>query len=233
MEGLVDAVYCITLRGDQEGEKRWEKFKQRIPLAMRVRRFDALDLRGDRWERHACLLSSNCAKELHEVAKSGWRQRHEQLTPGALGCYLSHLAILRSAYAQNQCYTLVFEDDALLQPDLLPRLAEQVQGLPKGWDMLLLGYASDSKNDTGLSPVRLRRFYRLHAYLVNQQGMAKILALCLPIRKQLDSALSDWSERIAIYGAVPQLVANDESFPTTIQLPLKLERKSLLPNQLF
>lgn len=227
MEGLCDSAYCISVKGDAEGENRWLSFKKQIPAAWHVKRFNAIDCRGQLWKRHSIHLTAQAHKELQSIANEGFRQRHEQLTPGALGCYLSHLNILRQAYAQNLQSILVFEDDALLPVDLLPRLAEQVAALPKDWDMLVLGYSTDIEVDS--APLRLRRFYRLHAYLISQKGMAKVLALGFPIRKQLDSALSDWSERIAIYGAVPQLVPNDDSFQTTIQLPLKHERKSLLP----
>jgi hypothetical protein len=57
--------------------------------------------------------------------------------------------------------------------------------------------------------------------VISERGMAKCLALGYPLRKQLDSALSELSQRIRIYGGVPQLVPNDESFGTTIQLPLQ------------
>jgi len=214
--------YCITLQGDGS---RWELFRKRAAglVGLSVQRFRATDCRDQRYQRYAVLIDAAALKELDATRRSGERARHDQLTPGAVGCYLSHLAVMRHAYAAAQRAVLVFEDDAVPPPnlrELLQRQLAQLDAESPSWDLLLLGYLS-AQRPLLPKPMRLRRFYRLHAYVVSERGMAKILALGLPLHKQLDSALSDFSDRIEIYGAVPQLVANDDSLPTTIQLPVQ------------
>ena len=213
--------YCITLEGDGS---RWALFRQRARglVGLRVARFRATDCRAQRYQRYAVLIEPAALRALDATQRSGERERHCQLTPGAVGCYLSHLAVLRHAYAAAQPLALVFEDDAVPPPnlrELLQLQLAQLEALSASWDMLVLGYLSPQRPLLP-EPMRLRSFYRLHAYVVSARGMAKVLALGLPLRQQLDSALSDWSDRIEIYGAVPQLVANDDSLPTTIQLPV-------------
>lgn len=214
--------YCITLQS--EGS-RWPIFITRAQgvEGIAVKRFAAIDCRENRYKRWAALIEPEARAELEIVAKTGLRDRHEQLTPGAVGCYLSHLSVMREAYRREESRVLIFEDDAVPPPNLVELLKPQLQKLDNkfpNWDLFLLGYISPQKPMLP-EPVRLFKFYRLHAYVVSSRGMAKILALAYPLQKQLDTMLSEQSHRIEIYGAVPQLVTNDDTVATTIQLPLQ------------
>jgi len=61
-------------------------------------------------------------------------------TPGAYGCYLSHLALLRQwATEGGQRDLIVFEDDTVLASDFRTRFQTFVRSLPAEWDLLYLG----------------------------------------------------------------------------------------------
>jgi len=193
--------YCITLG---ESTERWRAF-QKHAQGLGIQRFKAIDCRGAAYRAWQPLIGRAEFRELELIAVRGERERHDQLTPGAVGCYLSHLEVMRRAYAHGHAKVVIFEDDAQPPPDLPDRLVQQLaalDALDPAWDMLILGYIAPGKSMMPV-PVRLHRFYRLHAYVVSERGMAKCLALCYPLRKQLDSALSELSERIHIYGSVP------------------------------
>ena len=63
-----------------------------------LERFPALDGRALDYD---AVVHPAARAELDEVLATGRRRRHEQLTPGAVGCYHSHLACWRAAAARG------------------------------------------------------------------------------------------------------------------------------------
>lgn len=65
---------------------------------------------------------------------AGWTH-----TSGAYGCLLSHVAVVRDARRSNAPSALIFEDDAVLDPDFQSKFASFSQEVPGDWDMLYFG----------------------------------------------------------------------------------------------
>ena len=100
-----------------------------------------LDTRPDRWER----ISDRFAElELHNVIRfpalngneipSGWKH-----SPGAYGCLRSHLTVVEQARDQSKDSVLIFEDDAVFDPQLNTRFPAFAKQLPGNWDMVYFG----------------------------------------------------------------------------------------------
>lgn len=162
--------------------------------------------------------------DLADLAATGARRRHEQLTPGAVGCYYSHLACWKVAESQGVEVALVFEDDAAPPPELDVRGI--VRGSPADWDIILLGY-----DDHGSAPVAgdlrsVTAFTRTHAYLVRPRralARAREGGWDLP-REQLDWAISRAAREpggVRVYGTRPDLVGAPWA-GTDIQTPLSM-----------
>lgn len=64
-------------------------------------------------------------------------QRIKDRTPGAIGCYMSQLAIIKSATEDS--VVAVCEDDVCFAPDMKRRLAHAESALPDDWDVFYLG----------------------------------------------------------------------------------------------
>jgi glycosyl transferase family 25 len=62
------------------------------------------------------------------------------LTAGEIGCYASHLAIMRRVLAEGHGCALVLEDDVGLPADFARVLAVLVEALPAEWDIVRLSY---------------------------------------------------------------------------------------------
>lgn len=102
-----------------------------------------LDKRSDRW---AKMLSRFVQHNIERVVRfpaldgktlelpPSW-----DYFPGAYGCLRSHLAIIEEAREQGRQSVLIFEDDAVFDPQLNTRFTESVQELPQDWDMVLFG----------------------------------------------------------------------------------------------
>src|SRR5689334_24866589 len=60
-------------------------------------------------------------------------------TPGAYGCLLSHLEIVREARRLELPSILIFEDDVVFDDQFEQKFSEYVRQLPADWDMLFFG----------------------------------------------------------------------------------------------
>ena len=60
-------------------------------------------------------------------------------TPGAYGCLLSHLQVVREARQRGLPSVLIFEDDVVFDVQLETKLAACIGQLPSDWDMLFFG----------------------------------------------------------------------------------------------
>lgn len=118
--------------------------------------------------------------------------------PGVIGCYLSHINIYERIIAGNIDIALVLEDDACLNPDIVPALKRGMDMLD--FDYCLLDcddvsettpvyYDPDSKRmltagfpvyETNIDPALL------HAYLITKEGAHRRVAHAWPIYKPVD-----------------------------------------------
>jgi hypothetical protein len=67
----------------------------------------------------------------------------------------------------------------------------------------------------------------MHAYIINNIGMQKMLSVGMPIKKQIDHMASDNSNYINIYGTLPNgwikqgTPTKNIAYMTNIQIPVK------------
>ena len=60
-------------------------------------------------------------------------------TPGAYGCLLSHLEVVREARRRGLPGILIFEDDVVFDDQFEQKFSEYIRQLPADWDMLFFG----------------------------------------------------------------------------------------------
>mmetsp|Transcript_18021 Transcript_18021/g.57171 ORF Transcript_18021/g.57171 Transcript_18021/m.57171 type:complete len:527 (-) Transcript_18021:145-1725(-) len=148
-----------------------------------------------------------------------------QLSPGAVGCALSHFRVweaVASAHRKGlalQC-ALVLEDDLMAAvPDLRERLQEVLEQLPSDWDLCFVGYHTEPALQLqGLQelaegtydakePLRVEAatggVCGLFAYLLSPKGAGRLLedGTVFPLlgQKQIDAALSDAFDRLSVW----------------------------------
>lgn len=144
-------------------------------------------------------VSEVCTPRARRHIERGYRTHHSQLTPGAVGCYLSHLKAWRECAESKAQYCVVFEDDAIIGPDFHRGLAEFVKGgggsRDDERDMVLLGSEIHEKDGS-----RVIKFYELHAYLVTPDSAARLSKACgsRRISRQLDTVLSDLAREAVV-----------------------------------
>lgn len=146
------------------------------------------------------------------------------LSPGEIGCYASHLAIMqRVAVGDFPSPTLVLEDDVGLPDDLATALDALVAVLPEQWDIVRLSYPTKllarpiAKLGDDRSLVRYSRVpTTTGAYLISARGARKFLAERARYAP-IDHDLRDvWAWDLDTYGVSPALIAHDVLGASTI-----------------
>jgi len=133
---------------------------------------------------------------------NNYRKEHHELSYGAVGCYLSHVNIWKKLEFDNLDYIIIFEDDALPNFSFFD-LQEIIKNyVPDDWDLILFGGIYNKNNYINNYILKILTFYETHAYIINRKGALKLLSKVFPIKKQIDSLLSDLASNneINIYG---------------------------------
>ncbi len=118
------------------------------------------------------------------------RSEHNQLSRGAVGCYISHIN-LWDEIIKNNDVAIIFEDDT--NPgDSKSNLEKILSNSPNDWDIILFGgsYTSNPKFQCKYF-YKVNKFLCLHAYMINKRAIQKIKKHLYPIRSQIDWTISD------------------------------------------
>lgn len=209
-------MYLINL------EKRTDRLKITMRLLKEkgfadIQRFRAIDSTNN-WDH----LKQFVAPEALQSIYAGFRTEHNQMSKGAIGCYLSHVELWKKS-AEMDTDIIIFEDDVL--PTLTyTTLESRLQNVPNGFDIVLFGGFYDRQfNIINRYVCKVDRFYGMQAYLISAHAARFLISKALPITQQVDSFLSDLSEQgyLKIYGLRSNDFQQNPSVNSTdIQTPL-------------
>jgi GR25 family glycosyltransferase involved in LPS biosynthesis len=96
---------------------------------------------------------------------------HPEVSPGQLGCSLSHLKVLRHIVINNIEAATIFEDDALFHPNWNIISKRYYYHTPKNYDMIYMG----NQMNTDSNKINTEPAFCLHAYIVTLLGARKLL----------------------------------------------------------
>lgn len=137
-------------------------------------------------------LNAYCDREAIE-------KNPQWLTPGAIGCALSHHALYEAIASGDAEWTLIAEDDIIVPPQLTSTLAaitkkadpdEIIMLHYQSWGALRLSRSSDVAQigEYGLyPPVDINDVITTGAYLISKSAAAALAKHILPVRVSADS----------------------------------------------
>ena len=141
------------------------------------------------------------------------------LTPGMVGCYLSHYKLLAQAEKQfkgTKDYIVIFEDDSLIDKNIFHKGIKQIpQIYPEDWDIILLGHMLGDPSHSWVdmeSYFEMYNFWGTHCYIVKMTSVSKILYLLQPpIIDQIDGMYARLSrnQSLKVYG-ITHVVAKQQ-----------------------
>lgn len=166
---------------------------------------------------------------------------HSRLTPGEVGCYASHLAVMELVVDRSLDAALVLEDDATVPPDMRAMLDAILVRLPGGWDLVHLSrdpcratmHIRDLRDDLALV-----RYSRVPAtttgYLISRSGARKFLRDCKRYWPVDTDFRQPWRFGLEVYGLSRGLVLPNDAFSSTIHAMgghSRLRRGLPIPNR--
>lgn len=169
------------------------------------------------------LVSSKVWLGINFLNTTKHRVGQDQLTPGMIGCYMSHYGVWKDIQASGQPFGVVFEDDARIYPTIYrDAIRPVVEGnrVPEDWDVILLGHWC--KRCEGRDPFikSAKYFWGLHGYMINQKGCEVMMRYREPeITLQIDHFMSLLSQKgvLKVYAIHPSFVVTS-NFGTDLQL---------------
>ena len=175
-----------------------------------------------------------CTGYAYAQIQKNHRTEDKQLSKGAVGCALSHIAV----WKQINRPTLILEDDIDIK-HTIPEMQTLIKSAPRDWDILLLGWAKPqdgreifSRNNTkNATWIQLVGFWGLHAYIIKSSTVKKLLDDVLPLTYQIDTWISDKATegKIKVYGLRKTIInQRHDIFFTDIQTPL-IKNNQLVP----
>ena len=166
----------------------------------------------------------------------GYRRKHGMAPVlGELGCYLSHVAVMRAFLASPAEFALVLEDDVLLR-DTLPAVLQGLMAHPGRWDAVKLSavHRGTPVRVLEVAPghhlaVMLSRCTGNSAYLMNRraaeawlQEPGGLLPMSLPYDHVFDQG---WRFGLKFRLVTPTPCGHDDQIATTIVSPPGKPRK--------
>ena len=153
-----------------------------------------------------------------------YRRKHGK-TPalGELGCYLSHVEVMRRFLASDAEFALVLEDDVLLK-DALPAVLRGLMAHAARWDMVKLSavHSGTPVRVLEVTPghhlaVMLSRCTGSSAYLMNRRAAAVYARELLPMSLPYDHVFDQgWRFGLKVRLVTPTPCTHDEEIATTI-----------------
>ncbi len=171
-----------------------------------------------------------------QLDEKTYRRKHG-MSPvlGELGCYLSHVAVMRAFLASDAAYALVLEDDVLLH-DSLPAVLQGLVRHADRWDVAKLSAVHRGTPQPYLEvapghqlAVLLSRCTGSSAYLMNRRAAQAYLREedgLLPMQLPYDHVFDQgWRFGLKFRLVTPTPCGHDEQIASTIVAPPGVTRK--------
>jgi glycosyl transferase, family 25 len=210
------AIWVINL--DRATDRLARISRQLAALALPFTRLPAVDARN---------LTPAQRAVFDEAA---YRRKHGMApVPGEIGCYLSHVEVMRAFAASPARFALVFEDDSLIG-DTLPAVLAALISHADRWDVVKLSAVHSGTPVPVLDlvaghklAVMLSRCTGASAYLVNRRAAEAYLRRdggLLPMELPFDHVYDrGWDLGLKVRLVTPTPCTHDEQIATTIEMP--------------
>jgi glycosyl transferase, family 25 len=173
------------------------------------------------------------AEQQGALDTAAYAQKHG-MTPllGELGCYLSHVVLMRLFLQSTAEFALVLEDDVLLHTSLTSVLSGLMQHRTR-WDMVKLSgvHSGTPVSVLNIAPghdltVMLSRCTGSSAYLINRHAAQAYVAGLLPMSLPYDHVFDQgWRFKLKVRLVTPQPCGHDDQIASTIVAPPGMTRK--------
>jgi glycosyl transferase, family 25 len=217
----MDGLHTWVINLDRAPERLARITEQLQRLQLPFTRLPAVDARSMTAPQQALLDAPNYC-------------RQHGMTPlwGELGCYLSHVALMRQFLRSTAQFALVLEDDVLLH-DSLPAVLRGLLQHATRWDMVKLSgvHSGTPVRVLNIAPghdlaVMLSRCTGSSAYLINRHAAQVYVDGLLPMSLPYDHVFDQgWRFKLKVRVVTPRPCGHDDQIASTIVAPPGPSRK--------
>ena len=168
-----------------------------------------------------------------QIDEAAYRRQHGMPSlPGELGCYLSHVEVVRRFLASDAAFALVLEDDVVLH-DSLPAVLQGLLAHPARWDMVKLSavHSGTPVPVLAVAPghqlcVMLSRCTGSSAYLMNRRAAQAYARGLLPMTLPYDHVFDQgWRFGLKVRLVSTTPCGHDDRIASNIAAPPSRLRK--------
>jgi len=170
-----------------------------------------LDRRPERWQRVQHAFAAHGIESVQRFSATDGNQialpNNWSHSPGAFGCLESHVRAVREARDAGAASLLIFEDDAVFDPQFKEKFATFIEELPDDWDMLFLGALhKDEPVRVSEHIARITKANSTFAYAIRNTVFDAFIELNSRAENVLDMNNYVLQERFNCYCFMPNLV---------------------------
>ena len=167
------------------------------------------------------------AEQSAQLDAPAYRRKHGmEPLPGELGCYLSHVEVMRRMLASRAAFALVLEDDVLIT-ERLPAALRGLMAHAERWDMVKLSAVHSGTPMRVLEvasgqhlAVMLSRCTGSSAYLINRRAALAYHDGLLPMSLPYDHVFDQgWTFGLKVRLLTPTPCVHDQEAASTIAAP--------------
>lgn len=217
-------IRVINLKRRPDRLLKWtQKYSDSdVPKDLKFKVVEAVD--GSKLDMSSDIIHPDAQREMILTKRRGHRLYHYEITPGAVGCYLSHVEVWKEC-ANSGVPFLVMEDDYGMSRTFWADLSGCLGQVPDDSDIILLNrnHVIDYSILFWRGCIQAEQFFSTIAYIITPRACAQILESpdLFPIRQQIDLWISDHTDTLDVYAplATPDYTLNDPG--TDIQIPIQ------------
>ncbi|WP_281544095.1 glycosyltransferase family 25 protein [Grimontia sp. SpTr1] len=197
-------IYTINMDKHTERKSRIESYSREIDAIFTF--VPAVD---------GAILDDDYVNSLKEESL---RAHGRALSPGEVGCYLSHISALKLFYETGKNFAIISEDDIVFNTNFESVINKILGNYSNEFDLLLLGYRNGYGSFWGkrlISDIEIFRFpdcgYGAHGYLISREGALKILSNASTPIWPFDYVTGGfYIKKLRVYGLSEKIIELDE-----------------------
>ena len=198
---ICNNIYCINLARSKD---RWNYIRKvGKEQNLKINRYDGFD--GTKLNMKQ--VQNACTPTYFNIMKNNKSIR------GNVGCYYSHLGLIKQIYESGVDYALIIEDDVVFRKNFKQELRKVLRNIPNKWDIIYLGITRPCGKRVGENiytpSIKKCRFDNGGAfgYILNHRSAGKIYKLLdRKISKMVDHTIRDNFNRLNVYIIYPFLI---------------------------
>lgn len=217
---LVLVLYLIKLSSENFVDNKLIDYYV-IHMSTNKKRSDNISLMSNKISNRINIFEAIKGSEINNIldydANINFNFRYNHINE--VGCYLSHLLLIKSLINSNYKYTIIFEDDFNIKINNFENEVNNILSNINDFDILYLGNLNDNHGNNYKNNIyyinKNTHLWGTHAYMVNNKNAFKIYNNLLNLDLAIDNKYKYLIDNNFLNGYVinPTLVSiiNDES----------------------